>query len=152
VQRDESELIEVVTEKINPDGDPVHDRYYFVPDSWALAAWDVYFTRRSTPVDSWHGRITYSSSDDPSRIKTVENWHEASEAGVKKGRFFYEVEKITFRDTAAEEFTLASLGIEEPAPLTSGTDRFWLLILNGIVVLVLGLVAYRRMQRRKNLV
>ena len=149
IRRDDVDLVELVAEKTNPDQKIVEDRFYFRPSSWALVGWRFDFSQQSSPINSWHGIITYSEDGSPPKLKSVETWHEEAKAGVKKGRFVYDIEGTEFGDIPARQFTLASLGIEEPALLSAGTNRFWLISVNALVVFLLGLLIFIRAYRRR---
>lgn len=136
-------------------------RFYFLPDSYALAGWDLIGPALpSTPLKIRYWvkcRMIYAPGSDPPRLQMVDYWtYEPKKPGVKIDERRDTVTDIEFVKIPASQFTLAALGVNEPAmPGRSSSQIRWTLMLTGIGLAILGIIfaflAHGRKRKRNKL-
>lgn len=137
-----SESVKVEARRRHPDGKFAADVFYFQPATWAIMGWDVDTSTLET-VTSLHGRITYENAHDAIRVASVVTWRE-NERGAKTDHFVYDIDSISFLPLADRVFTLASLGLEEPALTSDRRQGFNWIVLNVVIVVLLAIALYFR--------
>lgn len=118
------------------------NRFFFFPDSWALAGWELPMQGTRTPTTvisrALEGRVDYEPGSDPPKIKSVDCWIEfQSNPQMKHDERNVEVQSIEFVKVPPADFTLQALGIREPgSPNTM--QRTWLWIMSALLLAALG--------------
>lgn len=152
---DGSPVVIVIAEQVAPNIPRSEIHLYFLPGSWAFAGWTNPLLSgnesMSKPHTSLEVRVGYTNRD-PLKIKYIDKWTARPEApGMKLDEQSFSIESIEFGAIPASKFTLAALGVQEPAGPETKSKLRWFLLINGPLCAVVGtwllIVFYRRRSR-----
>jgi hypothetical protein len=146
-------VVDIVAD-VSIAGEPHNQvQFYFFPDSWALAgfSWPELSGSMSPndPHKSIEQRVEYLGNDPP-QIKSIDRWETTTwEPESRLGESKISVDSIAFGPVNEEKFTLADLGVAEPAVPSTGLRMLWMLSINGPLLAGYGIVFWVVSRRKK---